>query len=79
MLFSELSEQERSVYLRLDRLLGDMKKAGLCIFVNDGTLEVYRGKSAPHTRLDGGVDNTQSIMSFISGGKYCSCDGGATL
>lgn len=79
MTFPELSKQEQRIYLRLDRLLRDMKNAGFCIFVNDGTLEVYRGEEAPHTRFDGSVDNEQSIISFISGGDYCSCDGGATL
>ena len=76
--FSNLSEKEQSIYLRIDRLLRDMKKAGLCIFINDGTFEVYRGVTPPHTRFDGSVDNTKSIMEFQKE-EYCCCDGGATL
>lgn len=78
MTYSELTKEEKSIYLRIDRLLRDMKKAELCIFINDGTFEVYRGESPPFTRFDGGVDNTQSIMSFVNE-DYCYCDGGATL
>ena len=77
MLFSDLTKKEQSIYLRIDRLLRDMKKANLCIFVNDGTLEVYRGEVPPF-RPDGLVDNTQTVMDFFKS-EYCGCDGGATL
>lgn len=78
MTYLELTKEEKSIYLRIDRLLRDMKKAGLCIFINDGTFEVYRGETPPHTRFDGSVDNTQALMSFVKD-DYCYCDGGATL
>lgn len=75
---NDLPKREQSIYRRIDSLLRDMKKAGLCIFINDGTFEVYRGETPPHTRFDGSVDNTKSIMSFQKK-EYCYCDGGATL
>ena len=73
----DLTKEEKSIHRRMDRLLRDMKKANLCIFVNDSTLEVYRGE-VPHTGIAGAVDNTKSVMSFFDI-EYCGTDGGATL
>ena len=73
----DLTKEEKSIQRRMDRLLRDMKKANLCIFVNDSTLEVYRGE-VPHTGFAGAVDNTKSVMSFFDI-EYCGIDGGATL
>ena len=72
-----LTKEEKGIRRRMDRLLRDMKRANLCIFVNDSTLEVYHG-SIPFTRFDGSVDNTKAIMSFFNP-DYCQMDGGATL
>lgn len=46
----DLTKEEKSIQRRMDRLLRDMKKANLRIFVNDSTLEVYRGE-VPHTGI----------------------------
>ena len=73
----ELTKDEMSIKRRVDRLLRDMERAGLCLFVNDGTLEVYRG-NVPHAEKSGMVDSTKAIMSFFDP-KYCPMDGGATL
>lgn len=77
MLYSDMTKQEQSIYLRIDRLLRDMKKAGLCIFLNDGMLEVYRGNEPPRDRW-GAVENSKSLMDFFKE-EYCPMDGGATL
>lgn len=71
------TKAEMSIHRRIDRLLRDMQKAGLCIFMNDGSLEVYRGKTPPRDRW-GAVENSKSLMSFFDV-EYCPMDGGATL
>ena len=77
MVEKELTRGEKSIYNRLNLLFREMALNNLCIFVNDGTLEVYRGGNAPHLP-DGRVDNTKSIMAFC-GPSFCTFDGGATL
>lgn len=72
-----ITKDEESIHRRIDRLLRDMNKAGLCIFMNDGTLEVYRGQTPPRDKW-GAVENSKSLMSFFDN-AYCPMDGGATL
>ena len=75
--YDDITDKEESIHRRLSRVFRDMREANLCIFVNDGTLEVYRGQTPPRKR-NGAVDNRNDIMSF-SGEPYCTFDGGATL
>ena len=79
MLYEDLTKEEQSIYRRLDRVFKDMAKAHLSIFIDDGTLRVFRGDSPPMTRKTGeelGLDNEQSIMDF-NGTEHCAFDGGS--